>query len=53
MKATQLQFLMMILAGWVHRHQLDVIEYLQEQNRALREQLGGKRMRQPTYSPWK
>ncbi len=36
---------MLIFAGWVNRHQQDVIEYLQEENRALREQLGGKRLR--------
>jgi len=35
---------MMIFAGWVNRHQKDVIEYLQVENRALRDQLGGKRM---------
>lgn len=35
----------MILAGWVNRAQQDVIDYLQEENRALREQLGGKRIR--------
>ncbi len=29
----------------MNRHQQDVIEYLQEENRALREQLGGKRLR--------
>ncbi len=45
MNAPQLQFLMLIFAGWVNRHQQDVIEYLQEENRALREQLGGKRLR--------
>ena len=45
MKATQLQFLILIFAGWVNRHQLDVIEYLLEENRALREQLCGKRLR--------
>jgi len=45
MNALQLQFLMLILAGWVNRHQQDVIEYLQEENRALRQQLGGKRLR--------
>ena len=45
MNALPLQFLMMIFAGWVNRHQQDVIEYLQEENRALREQLGGKRLR--------
>ena len=36
---------MTLFAGWVNRHQQDVIEYLQEENRALREQLGGKRLR--------
>lgn len=35
----------MILAGWVNQAQQDVIDYLQEENRALREQLGGKRLR--------
>jgi putative transposase len=35
---------MLIFAGWVNRHQQDVIECLQEKNRALREQLGGKRL---------
>jgi transposase InsO family protein len=45
MNALPLQFLMLIFAGWVNRHQKDVIEYLQEENRALREQLGGKRLR--------
>jgi len=45
MNALPLQFLMMIFAGWVNRHQQEVIEYLQEENRALRERLGGKRLR--------
>jgi transposase InsO family protein len=45
MNALPIQFLMLIFAGWVNRHQQDVIEYLQEENRALREQLGGKRLR--------
>ena len=40
-----LQFLMMIFAGWVNHRQRDVLEYLQEENRALREQLDGKRLR--------
>jgi hypothetical protein len=43
MNALPLQFLMLIFAGWVNRHQQDVTEYLQEENRALREQLGRKR----------
>jgi hypothetical protein len=36
---------MLIFAGWLNRSQQDVIEYLQEENRVLREQLGGKRLR--------
>ena len=44
MNSLQLQFLMLIFAGWVNRSQQDVIEYLQEENRVLREQLGGRRL---------
>jgi len=33
------------LAGWVNQRQQDVIDYLQEENRVLRAQLGGKRLR--------
>jgi hypothetical protein len=40
-----LQLLLVIFAGWVNRHQLDVIEYLQEENRVLKEHLGGRRVR--------
>ena len=40
-----LQFLLLIFAGWVSRRQQDVIAYLQEENRILREQLGGCRLR--------
>jgi len=45
MNTLELQLLMLIFAGWVNRTQQDVIEYLQEENRVLREQLGGKRLR--------
>jgi len=31
MNALPLHFLMLIFAGWVNRHQQDVIEYLQEE----------------------
>ena len=44
MNTLQLQFLMSLFAGWVSRSQQDVIEYLEEENRVLREQLGGKRL---------
>jgi transposase InsO family protein len=40
-----LQFLVVLLAGWLCRLQQEAIEYLQEENRVLREQLGGKRLR--------
>ena len=33
------------LAGWVNRSQQDAIEYLKEENRVLREQLGAHRLR--------
>ena len=35
-----LRFLILTAAGWVNRHQEDVIDYLREENRVLREQLG-------------
>ena len=40
-----LSFLVMIAAGWVHRHQLIVIEFLQAENQLLKERLRGKRIR--------
>lgn len=40
-----LQFLLILLAGWIHRRQLDAIEYLQEENRLLKERLGGRCIR--------
>lgn len=45
MNTLQLQFLMLLFAGWVNRSQQDVIEYLQEENRIFREQLAGRRLR--------
>jgi len=40
-----LQYLLLMFAGWVNRHQQQVIDYLLEENRVLREQLGGRRLR--------
>lgn len=40
-----MRFLATAIAGWVNQHQQDAIEYLREENRVLREQLGGKRIR--------
>ena len=39
------RLLLISLAGWLNEQQQDVIGYLQEENRVLREQLGGKRLR--------
>ena len=36
--------LLMMLAGWLNRHQQDVIEYLREENKILREKIGKKRI---------
>jgi hypothetical protein len=44
MNTLQLQFVLLTFAGWINRSQQDVIEYLQEENRVLVEQLGGKRL---------
>jgi hypothetical protein len=38
-------FLLMIFAGWVNRQQLIVIDYLQAENRILRERPKGRRLR--------
>ncbi len=40
-----LQVLLMTLAGIVNRHQVDVVAHLVEENRVLKEQLGGRRLR--------
>jgi putative transposase len=39
-----LTFLLMVVSGWVHRRQLMVIEFLQAENRMLKERLRGKRI---------
>ena len=38
-------FLVIALAGWLNRQQQVVIDYLIEENRVLKEQLGGQRLR--------
>ena len=40
-----LRFLILTAAGWVNRHQEDVIDYLREENRVLREQRGPRPLR--------
>ena len=39
------RILLVALAGWVNRHQLEVIDYLRKVNRVLKEHLGGRRLR--------
>src|SRR5258706_8167417 len=40
-----LSFLLMVVSGWVNRRQLIVIEFLQAENRLLKERMRGKRIR--------
>src|SRR5262249_56960291 len=42
---TPLQVLLVTLAGWINRHQQHVIEYLVAENRVLKGQLMGRRIR--------
>jgi hypothetical protein len=43
--AVRLRILLVALAGWANRHQLEVIAYLREENRVLKEHVGGRRLR--------
>jgi hypothetical protein len=43
MSGLQLQFLMLIFAGWVNRSQQDVIEYVQEEEAKLPSRPGASR----------
>jgi hypothetical protein len=40
-----LSFLLMMVSGWLHRHQLLLIEFLRAENRLLKERPRGKRIR--------
>ena len=40
-----LHVLIAMVAGWLQRHQQQVITYLLEENRVLKAQLGGRRLR--------
>jgi hypothetical protein len=39
------RFVLISIAGWMNQRQLHIIDYLREENRVLREQLGGRRVR--------
>jgi len=41
---TLLQFLLMLVPGWLQRQQAATIDYLKAENRMLRERLGGRRL---------
>src|ERR1700731_430098 len=41
----QFRFVLMAVAGWMNQRQLQIIDYLREENRVLREQLDGRRVR--------
>lgn len=45
MPSPPLQYLLLVFAGWVRRQHLNVIDYLKEENRVLREMLGDRRLR--------
>ncbi len=40
-----IRFVVVAVTGWMKQRQQHVIEYLVEENRVLREQLGGRRLR--------
>jgi hypothetical protein len=44
MKVAPWHFVLAMLAGWIHREQQKVIDYLKEENGVSREQLGGGRI---------
>jgi hypothetical protein len=44
-------FLVISIAGWMNQRQQQIIEYLVEENRVLREQIGNGRMRSPSATP--
>ena len=39
------RFVLVAVAGWMNQRQLPAIDYLREENRVLREQIGEKRFR--------
>ena len=43
--SSPLRFVLVALAGWVNQQQREVIDYLEEETRALPEQLGPGRLR--------
>ena len=46
-------FLVVSISGWMNQHQHQVIEYLIEENRVLREQIGNRQMRLISGAVWR
>ena len=44
------RFVLIAVAGWMNHPQLQIIDYLREENRVFREQLGGRRCVSTTTS---
>ena len=40
-----LHLLILAVAGWLNRHQQRILDYLKEENRVFKQQLGGRRPR--------
>jgi len=45
MASAPLQFLILLVASWLRRHQGEALEYLRAENRVLRARLGPERLR--------
>jgi len=46
------RFVIIAVAGWMNQHQQHAIDYLLEENRVLREQIGTRRIRFSDASGW-
>jgi hypothetical protein len=44
MKTKPIEMILMMLTGWINRHQQEMIEYLKEENKNHREKLGPTRI---------
>ena len=44
-----LNFVILAISGWLNRYQQQILDYLKEENRVLKEQLGGRRPRLPEH----
>jgi hypothetical protein len=49
-RSIRARFLVVWMAGWINSRQLEVIDHLREEDRVLREQLAGRRLRFTTVN---